>query len=53
MSDSSDDLNLESDAQIMFPSLSSKPQKVDGLSHIVGCVERAKTLRKKLKDLRK
>ena len=53
MSDSSDDLPLESDALIMFPSVSNMPQKVDGLSHIVGCAERAKTLRKKLKDLRK
>ena len=46
MSDS-DYLPIESDVQIMLP------QKVDGLSHIVGCAERAKTLRKKLKDLRK
>ena len=53
MSDSSDDLPLESDAQIMFPTLSNRPKIVDGLSHIVGCAERAKTLRKKLKDLRK
>ena len=52
-SDSDDDLPLESDAQVMFPSLSSQPQKVDGLSHIVGCAERAKKLRKKLINLRK
>ena len=52
-SESDDDLSIESDSQTMFPTLAYNPWKVDGLSHIVGCSQRAKQLRKKLKDLRK